>query len=332
MRSLIRINKFFKPNFYTSLNIFKTSVNYFKFSTSNSNFNKDPYNKPYSSDKSNFESNQAGEERRNPSFNSDRIEIFVSNLPFSAETEDLGEYFSKFGEIISAKVVKDRETNRSRGFGFVEFASLKDRDNALQQNHSLMGRIIYAKPAEKSSSPPLKRDREEFRSTPERDTRSNLQTRGGNEFETSERSIGGRGSNFEENKTIFIGNLDFNVTEDRLIDEFKKHGNISKFRVPRNLDGGIKGMAFIEYESEASMKEALSRNGEIILGRNIRINKYTHVPPTRNRSEENSFDRPRTFRRETGSFESRDNRSRSFSEDGNRSSSRRSRVDEEFSD
>ena len=49
--------------------------------------------------------------------------IFVGNLPFSTTSEELGEVFGAYGEVISSKVVTDRATGRSRGFGFVEMES-----------------------------------------------------------------------------------------------------------------------------------------------------------------------------------------------------------------
>lgn len=49
--------------------------------------------------------------------------IFVGNLPFSATEAQLNELFSKHGEVTTAEIVKDRFTERSRGFGFVEMAS-----------------------------------------------------------------------------------------------------------------------------------------------------------------------------------------------------------------
>ena len=48
--------------------------------------------------------------------------MYVSNLGFQVTDEDLKAMFSKFGEVISAKVISDRETGRSRGFAFVEMA------------------------------------------------------------------------------------------------------------------------------------------------------------------------------------------------------------------
>ena len=49
--------------------------------------------------------------------------IYVGNLPFSATSESLNEMFAKFGTVESAKIVMDRDTNRSKGFGFVEMSS-----------------------------------------------------------------------------------------------------------------------------------------------------------------------------------------------------------------
>jgi cold-inducible RNA-binding protein len=49
--------------------------------------------------------------------------IYVGNLPFSATSEALNELFSKFGSVDSAKIVMDRDTGRSKGFGFVEMST-----------------------------------------------------------------------------------------------------------------------------------------------------------------------------------------------------------------
>ena len=46
--------------------------------------------------------------------------LYVGNLPWATKAEDLEETFSRYGEVISSRVITDRETGRSRGFGFVE--------------------------------------------------------------------------------------------------------------------------------------------------------------------------------------------------------------------
>ena len=48
------------------------------------------------------------------------MDIYVGNLPWSIDDDGLQALFAEHGDVISAKVIKDRETNRSKGFGFVE--------------------------------------------------------------------------------------------------------------------------------------------------------------------------------------------------------------------
>jgi RNA recognition motif-containing protein len=57
--------------------------------------------------------------------------IYVGNLPFSTTDEELEELFARHGAVESAKVITDRETGRSRGFGFVEMGA-DDADSAIQ--------------------------------------------------------------------------------------------------------------------------------------------------------------------------------------------------------
>lgn len=56
---------------------------------------------------------------------------YVGNLPWQAEDSRLMQLFSEHGEVINATVVYDRETGRSRGFGFVTMASKDDLDSAI---------------------------------------------------------------------------------------------------------------------------------------------------------------------------------------------------------
>lgn len=69
--------------------------------------------------------------------------LYVGNLPWATRAEDLQEVFSQHGEIISARVITDRETGRSRGFGSVEVAD-EDVDAiiAAMNGTELNGRVI----------------------------------------------------------------------------------------------------------------------------------------------------------------------------------------------
>jgi cold-inducible RNA-binding protein len=61
------------------------------------------------------------------------MKLYVGNLAFQTTSEDLQELFSKAGTVESASVIEDRETGRSRGFGFVEMASPEDGAKAIEQ-------------------------------------------------------------------------------------------------------------------------------------------------------------------------------------------------------
>ncbi len=57
--------------------------------------------------------------------------IYVGNLTFNTTSADLRKMFAEFGEVTKAQVVEDRDTGRSRGFGFVEMASADEANKAI---------------------------------------------------------------------------------------------------------------------------------------------------------------------------------------------------------
>ena len=59
------------------------------------------------------------------------VKIYVGNLPYSVTDSSLGSNFAEFGSVSSAKVMMDRETGRSKGFGFVEMASAEVAQAAI---------------------------------------------------------------------------------------------------------------------------------------------------------------------------------------------------------
>jgi len=75
--------------------------------------------------------------------------IYVGNLPWSASEDDLNELFSSYGTVHSVAVVSDRETGRSRGFGFVEMDDADaDRAIAAVNGRDLGGRALRVNQAQ----------------------------------------------------------------------------------------------------------------------------------------------------------------------------------------
>jgi RNA recognition motif-containing protein len=75
--------------------------------------------------------------------------LFVGSLPFSVDDNTLQKTFEGHGTVVSAKVIKDRETGRSRGFGFVEMENSNEAKNAMNALHDtkLEGRNIVVNEA-----------------------------------------------------------------------------------------------------------------------------------------------------------------------------------------
>ena len=81
------------------------------------------------------------------------MKLYVGNLAYQTSSNDLQQLFAQAGTVETASVVEDRETGRSRGFGFVEMSSKEEGNAAIQQfnGHEIGGRALNvneAKPRE----------------------------------------------------------------------------------------------------------------------------------------------------------------------------------------
>lgn len=81
------------------------------------------------------------------------MNIYVSNLSFNVTDEDLNDFFAEYGEVSSAKVITDKFTNRSRGFGFVEMPdneaaqkAIKELDGGMVEGRAI--KVTEARPRE----------------------------------------------------------------------------------------------------------------------------------------------------------------------------------------
>jgi nucleolin len=176
--------------------------------------------------------------------------IFVGQLSWSIDNDRLAQEFSQCGEVLSATVQLDRNTGRSRGFGYVHFSTADAVEKALKMNGSeIDGRAIRID-----------------RSTPP--TSSQIRDRRAKAF-SDEIS--------PPCNTLFIGNLPFSITEDALWSYFEGY-SVKTIRLPTDRESGQpKGFGYVELENVEDAKKAFEAlSGSEIEGRRIRLD---YSPP-----------------------------------------------------
>ncbi|HUB93906.1 MAG TPA: RNA-binding protein [Verrucomicrobiae bacterium] len=108
--------------------------------------------------------------------------LFVAGLSYSITDDELSNLFSEFGTVKSAKVIMDRETNRSKGFGFVEMSTEEESRNAIQglNGKDMNGRSLAVNEARPREDRPA-------RSFGDRNDRNDRRSSIGNNFRRSHR-------------------------------------------------------------------------------------------------------------------------------------------------
>jgi len=89
------------------------------------------------------------------------MNIYVGNLNYQVTSQELKDAFAEYGEVASANVIIDRETGRSKGFGFVEMPDDSEAEKAINSlnGSSLMGRNMRVNQAKPRESRTPRRDR-----------------------------------------------------------------------------------------------------------------------------------------------------------------------------
>jgi len=81
------------------------------------------------------------------------IELYVGNLPYNMKDRDLARLFEKHGQVLSARIIKNKFNNRSRGYGFVEMVDQSTADHAIKaaNGQEVKGRKIVVNEAKSKS-------------------------------------------------------------------------------------------------------------------------------------------------------------------------------------
>ncbi|KAJ2859534.1 nuclear localization sequence binding protein, partial [Coemansia erecta] len=176
--------------------------------------------------------------------------VFVGNLSFSVTDESLATAFGEFGEVVAARVAMQPNSDRSRGFGYVDFATEEARDKATSAGEfELEGRVVRMEKTDGHA----------------RDGRQSRAQQGGSQPSTGEPS-----------KVLFIGNMSFRSTEDSVRVAFEECGTVLSVRIITDRETGRpKGYGYIEFDTVEAAANAMQWNGTDLDGRNIRLDYST---------------------------------------------------------
>ncbi|EAA00972.5 heterogeneous nuclear ribonucleoprotein 27C [Anopheles merus] len=177
--------------------------------------------------------------------------LFVGGLSWETSHENLQRYFSRYGEVIDCVVMKNNETGRSRGFGFVTFADPENVERALENGpHTLDGRTIDPKPCNPRSQHKPKR-------------------------------TGGY-------PKVFLGGLPPNITETDLRSFFCRYGTVMEVVIMYDQEKKkSRGFGFLSFENESAVERATTDHFVHISGKQVEVKKAE--PRDGNQNNSNSM-------------------------------------------
>ncbi|KAM7268533.1 hypothetical protein ACFE04_010699 [Oxalis oulophora] len=179
---------------------------------------------------------------------SEEAKLYVGNLPFDVDSEQLAQLFNQAGVVEIAEVIYNRETDVSRGFGFVTMSTVEEAEKAAEIFHryDLNGRLLNVNKAAPRGS------------RAERPPRA---------FESS-------------SSKIYVGNLAWGVDDGRLEQVFSEHGKVVEAKVIYDRESGrSRGFGFVTMSSETEVNDAIAAlDGQSLDGRAIRVNVAEQKP------------------------------------------------------
>ncbi|KAL3824909.1 hypothetical protein ACJIZ3_020938 [Penstemon smallii] len=177
----------------------------------------------------------------------EEAKVYVGNLPYDVDSEKLAKLFEEAGVVEISEVIYNRDTDQSRGFGFVTMSTVEEANKAVEMFHryDFGGRLLTV----------------------------NIAAPKGSRAERPPRS-------FEPTYKIYVGNLSWSVDDAQLEQLFSEHGKVVSARVVSDRETGrSRGFGFVVMSSESEMNDAIANlDGESLDGRAIRVNVAEERP------------------------------------------------------
>ncbi|XP_058787423.1 28 kDa ribonucleoprotein, chloroplastic-like [Vicia villosa] len=169
--------------------------------------------------------------------------LFVGNLPYDVDSEKLAMLFESAGTVEIAEVIYNRETDRSRGFGFVTMSTVEEAEAGVEKfsGYDYNGRALTVNKASPRGTRPEREDR------PPR--------------------------TYEPVMRVYVGNLSWEVDDSILEQVFSEHGKVVSARVVYDRETGrSRGFGFVTLSDEKEMSDAIAAlDGQIVEGRAIKV-------------------------------------------------------------
>ncbi|GAB2265899.1 hypothetical protein Dimus_000930 [Dionaea muscipula] len=178
----------------------------------------------------------------------DQGKIFIGGISWETSEEKLKEYFSQYGDVLQTNIMKDKTTNRPRGFGFVLFSDPSVVDAVLRDQHTLDGRTVDVKRA---------------LSKEEHNTSRSANSDSG-------RSMGSGGN--VRTKKIFVGGLPPNLTEDDFRQYFETFGVVTDVVIMYDQNTQRpRGFGFITFDNEDAVERVLHKTFHDLSGKQVEV-------------------------------------------------------------
>ncbi|CAH8391793.1 unnamed protein product [Eruca vesicaria subsp. sativa] len=177
----------------------------------------------------------------------EEAKLFVGNLAYDVDSQALAMLFEQAGTVEIAEVIYNRETDQSRGFGFVTMSTVEEAETAVEKfnRYDLNGRLLTVNKAAPRGS------------RPERQPRV-----------------------YEPAFRVYVGNLPWDVDNGRLEQVFSEHGKVVEARVVYDRETGrSRGFGFVTMSNETELNDAIAAlDGQNMEGRAIRVNVAEERP------------------------------------------------------
>ena len=179
----------------------------------------------------------AGNRKHNKHEDQEEGKLFVGGLSWETTQDSLLRYFSRFGEVIDCVVMKNAETGRSRGFGFVTFSDPNNIDTVIQScPHNLDGRTIDPKPCNPRSMQKPKKN-----------------------------------INWPK---VFLGGLPSSITETDLRNFFSRYGRVTEVVIMYDQEKKkARGFGFLSFENDAAVDQAVAEHYVNIQNKQVEIKR-----------------------------------------------------------